>query len=136
MLTVRYVPTYARLNETQAVPVPVTVISFPSTYWYSPRDLLLTYSVAVGVALVATLIGVHAIWLNGRESYSSKFSTFVRATRRKGLDYIVDDADYGANPLPKRVGETKLVLGWNESAARQMIWSHDEMRRRRREEDS
>lgn len=101
------------LEEAQSSPVPATVISFPPSYQYAPRDLLITYGVGVGVTFIASLIGMHAIMLNGRASYSTKFSTFVRITRRKGLDGVVDDADCGWSPLPKNVGDAKFALHRN-----------------------
>lgn len=103
----------SRLDSKQTSPVSATVVTFPPSYQYNPRDLLITYAVAVGLTLVATIFGLQAIWLNGRQTYSSKFSTFMRVTRPKGLDHIVDHSDYGSNPLPKKVGDAKFAMDRN-----------------------
>lgn len=98
------------LDEAQSAPVPVMVTSFRPSYRYAPKELLITYGTGVLVTLLATLIGIHAILLNGRKSYSTKFSTFVRVMRRHELDVVVDEQDQGWNPLPKKVGDAKLSL--------------------------
>ncbi|KAM7187440.1 hypothetical protein V8F20_010965 [Naviculisporaceae sp. PSN 640] len=98
------------LDEAESAPVPVTVISYPPSYRYAPKGLLITYGTGVLVTLLATLIGTHAIWLNGGKSYSTKFSTFIRIVRGKELDEVVGDHDRGWNPLPKKVGDARLAL--------------------------
>lgn len=97
------------LDPAQAAPVPVTVTSFPLTYQYGPEDLWIAYGCAILATLIASLVGVQAIWGIG-SSYSSKFSTVARITRDTDLCQMLVDRDDGSDPLPKDIGQQSFQL--------------------------
>jgi hypothetical protein len=81
-----------------------------NVYLYEPHGLLLAYGIACGVAMLATLLGMHGIWRNGGVGYQSIFSTFVRTTRDHVLRDLIDPQDHGTEPLPKKLAEASIVL--------------------------
>jgi hypothetical protein len=66
--------------------------------------------VAIGVTLVASLIGAYEMCTNHR-SYSFKFSTIMRMTRIDGIDELVEAQDRdGRDTLRDRIKQAKLTL--------------------------
>ena len=90
--------------------VQVNVTTTVNVYSYNSRDLWRAYGIACSVALVATLLGVYAIWRNGGVGYQNIFSTFVRTTRDQGLRELIEGDDRGAEPLPRKIAEAGVVL--------------------------
>ena len=90
-------------------PVDVTISYTRSLYSYSQKNLIVSYSIALSLALLASLAGCVAILLNGA-SYTQKFSTVLRTTT--GLEQIVTENDRsGADPLPKYLSRARVDLG-------------------------
>lgn len=90
-------------------PVNVTRSYTRNTYSYSQRNLLMSYGIALFLALLASIAGCLAIFLNGA-SYTHKFSTVLRTTT--GLEELVAKNDRtGADPLPKYLSRARVDLG-------------------------
>jgi hypothetical protein len=80
-----------------------------NTYFYSQKNLLLSYGIALFLTLLASIAGCVAIFFNGA-SYTYKFSTVLRTTA--GLRELVAKKDRtGADPLPKYLSRTRVDLG-------------------------
>jgi hypothetical protein len=89
-----------------------------NTYTYNSRNLLMSYGLALGFALIAVIAGCASIWYNGA-SYSNRFSTILRATRGQKLEELVALNDRtGADPLPKYLAKTRIRLGYEELSQR------------------
>jgi hypothetical protein len=100
------------MNSTTAAKnrVLVDVRTYVNVYSYEPYGLLLAYGIACGVALIASLLGMHGIWRNGGVGYQSIFSTFVRTTRDHVFRDLIDPHDRGTEPLPKKLAESSITL--------------------------
>jgi hypothetical protein len=94
-------------------PTDVTISTFPNTYVYTWKRLVLAYGLAVLFAAIAVVIGGLALLASG-ESYSYTFSTLLRTTRHKAVDAVVkpDDTN-GQDPLPKHIAEARIMVGGN-----------------------
>jgi hypothetical protein len=89
-----------------------------NTYTYNSRNLLLSYGLALGFALIAVVAGCASIWYNGA-CYSNRFSTIFRATRGQNMEELVALNDRtGADPLPKYLAEARIRLGYEELSQR------------------
>lgn len=96
------------LKETDE-PVNVTRSYTRNIYTYSQRNLLMSYGIALGLTLLASIAGCVAIIFNGA-SYTHKFSTILRTT--SGFEELVNEKDRsGADPLPKYLSRANLQLG-------------------------
>lgn len=73
--------------------------------------MVLSYSIAVGVSLLAVLAGVLAARCNGYEVDGFSFSTLLATTRNPELDALIGGCKVGAEPLPERVMGSRLKLG-------------------------
>jgi hypothetical protein len=90
-------------------PVDVTVSYTRNLYSYSQKNLIVSYGVALSLALLASIAGCVAIFCNGA-SYTQKFSTVLRTTT--GLGQVVAENDRsGADPLPKYLSRARVDLG-------------------------
>ena len=79
-------------------------------YAYNRRNLLVSYGLAVGFALVASIVGCVSIFFNDA-SYSNRFSTILRTTRGQELEELVASNDRsGIDPLPQYLAKTRLDL--------------------------
>jgi hypothetical protein len=79
-----------------------------NTYAYNSRNLLISYGLAVGFALIAGIAGCVSIISNGA-SYSNKFSTVLRTTRGQELEELVVHNDRtGVDPLPKHLEKPRV----------------------------
>jgi len=95
--------------------VNVTVSYTRNIYSYSSRNLLISYGVALGLTLLASLAGCIAIFCN-RASYTNRFSTIMRSTA--GFEDLVHLQDRtGADPLPKYLAKSRIDLGRREGAS-------------------
>lgn len=80
------------------------------TYAYHSRNLLLSYGLAVGFALVAGVAGCVSIYYNGA-SYSNRFSTVLRTTRGQELEELAVHNDRtGFDPIPKHLEKSRTDL--------------------------
>jgi hypothetical protein len=100
------------MNDTiaQQNRVPVSIASSVNIYTYDARDLWLSYGIACGATLLATMLGLFAMWRNGGVGYQSIFSTFIRTTRDQALQELIGVDDHGSEPLPKNLAETSVIL--------------------------
>jgi len=92
------------------VQVPITITTYANTYIYAPKDLFLAYGLSLLAALLSVLIGAYALQSNSGRSYSNHFSTFLRTTRDPDLSALVGSEDFGADPLPRHVGEARVIV--------------------------
>lgn len=97
--------------KTSEYPVNISLRHTYNTYTYSERNLLLSYSLALSLALLASIAGCAFILLNGA-SYSNRFSTILRTTRGPDLDsLIVGTHRDGTDPLPGLLANAYIQLG-------------------------
>jgi hypothetical protein len=90
-------------------PVDVTIAYTRNLYSYSQKNLIISYGIALSLALLASIAGCIAIYWNGA-SYTQKFSTVLRTTT--GLGQVVAENDRsGADPLPKYLSRARVDLG-------------------------
>lgn len=96
-------------------PANVTTSTPTNIYAYQPQNLFIAYGIAVLVALLANLIGLHAFFTNG-VSYDISFSSIVCTTRDIHFSGLNAHERIGALPLDKKVGRTKMkfVVGGME----------------------
>jgi hypothetical protein len=94
------------INQT----IPVNYFTTHNVYQYNSRNLILSYSIAVGVTLFSIIIGAYATITNG-VSHSSSFSAMIATTRNPQLDRLVEGSSLGALLLEKEMRRTKLKFG-------------------------
>jgi hypothetical protein len=100
----------------------VTKITYRNVYIYTKYKLWLAYGAAIACASVAVSVGLYTIFSTGA-SYSSDFSTILRAARGAALSNEVDLSDAnGKDPLPKYLAKTSIAV----SAARGKSSGDDE----------
>lgn len=101
---------FISLQKIKAAFIPVNVTSYLPTQRCLPRDLWISYGVAIATTLFAAAIGLHAAWVSG-SSYSSKLPTAIRVAKHTGPHSLLssesDDND-GSDPLPKAVAKVCL----------------------------
>lgn len=91
-------------------PVNVTTMRSQNIYVYSSSRLVISYVVALALALVSSICGLLAIRQNGA-SYSNRISTFLRVAVQQDLySLIPPDDQKGADPLPRSVANAKFDL--------------------------
>jgi hypothetical protein len=85
-------------------------MTYRNVYIYTKYKLWLAYGVAIACATTAVSIGLYTIFSTGA-SYSSDFSTILRAARGAALSNEVElsDAD-GRDPLPKYLKKTSIAV--------------------------
>ncbi|KAK0649134.1 hypothetical protein B0T16DRAFT_491818 [Cercophora newfieldiana] len=99
--------------------MPVTVTTPQNAYSYNnPRNLAIAYGLGIGFAVAAVTAGlvcIHAV----EGTFSTSFSTILRTTRGAQLDGLVHPSEmHGKEPLPKRLGRMKVLLGGSNSILR------------------
>lgn len=98
------------LNSTEAM-TEIIFQTYPNTYVYSWRRLLLSYGIGVLFTLICVLVGGYTMLASGN-SYSHTFSTIVRTTRGPAWDDSVSAHDrHGQDPLPRCIGKTTMPVG-------------------------
>ena len=100
-----------RFNEHISIDAPCSVSSAVQQWDYRPLGLLLSYSIAVGVSLLAVLAGVLAARCNGYEVDGFSSSTLLATTRNPELDVLMGGFQVDAEPLPEKVMGSRLRLG-------------------------
>lgn len=92
------------------MPVNVTILRSQNIYIYSSTRLVLSYVIALVLALISSICGLLAIRQNGA-SYSNRISTFLRVAVQQDLySLIPPDDQRGADPLPRSVANAKFDL--------------------------
>lgn len=101
-----------RLADDQAKTITASTWRSVNVWEYEPDDLYIAYGCALLATLLCVLWGFYLVFQHNHLSYSIKFSTFLRTTRRKELDGLVAAEDRkGNDPLPKDMKEIKLAFG-------------------------
>ena len=86
----------------------VTIFSPQNMYSYRRENLLLAYSIGVGLTLLSAGLGILAM-TQSQASFSNSISTILRASRTSELDSMSDQGGArGADPLPKELAHVKI----------------------------
>lgn len=88
----------------------VNVARTPNIYNYKSINLVGTYGLGVGVAIMSFAIGIRALIVNG-VSHETSFSSIMCSTRNETLDHITTGSSFAAVSLSEEVEETKLRFG-------------------------
>lgn len=85
------------------VPFDTTCLYYASIYHYTRWKLLAPYGACIFIAAICSLLGAHAVLVNGGGE-SLEFSRLLESTR---MLYSLDDLSMGSTPLPP---DTKLGI--------------------------
>ncbi len=99
-------------------PANVTTTQARNIYLYQPRNLLLTYGLAIFFAFLAICLGLFAYFSNG-VSHDISFSTIFCTTRGIHFSSLNAHEKLGALPLDKRIARTMLRFYIPSEAARE-----------------
>ena len=110
------------MNPRFAPPAPtnITVNQPYLIYLYSPRNLLLTYGIALPVSLLAVILGLVAFAVNG-VSHNNSFSSILGTTGGLHDDismHLNPREQSGALPLDKEVAKRKIAFSAPRRKAR------------------
>lgn len=94
---------YSQVNVTGPCTMSAAVLKWD----YEPFWLVLSYSLAAGVSLIAISVGIYAFKANGY-SADTNFSTFLTTTRNQSLDRLSKDSYAGQISLSKDFMKSKL----------------------------
>lgn len=104
------------------VPVNVTTMGSHNIYIYSSTRLVLSYVIALVLALISSICGLLAIRHNGA-SYSNRISTFLRVAVQQDLySLIPPDEQRGADPLPIPLLTQSLTCRGSLRTPRLRVW--------------
>ena len=87
--------------------IPVKHFNTHNIYQYNHRNLIISYSIAIGLTLISIAFGAIATASNG-VSHSTSFSAMVATTRNPQLDQLVQGSSLGSLPLDQDMSRTKL----------------------------
>ncbi|KAK5047145.1 hypothetical protein LTR84_007088 [Exophiala bonariae] len=104
-------------DHTQGDYISVNATTYPNTFVYRPRDLLIVYGLSLFCTVLCSLIGLHALHIN-KASYQNIFSTFVRVTGHPELHSLTKLDDTGADPVPKQLAEARIRMRAGNSSER------------------
>ena len=79
-------------------------------YVYQPKNLFISYGLAIGLTFLANLLGAYAYWDNG-VSHNKTFSAILAATRHETLTDLFHNQIVGSLPLSDKVKHTFLKFG-------------------------
>ncbi|EXJ79163.1 hypothetical protein A1O3_08664 [Capronia epimyces CBS 606.96] len=88
----------------------VTILSPYIVYKYAPRNLIIAYTSAVGVAVLSVAVGCLVLFTSGK-SYGNNFTTVMRTTNNPQVAALIthDDKD-GRDPLSEHLAQAKFDL--------------------------
>ncbi|KAL6890776.1 hypothetical protein GGI43DRAFT_430389 [Trichoderma evansii] len=91
--------------------VAVAVTAYALIYSYAAGTLWLAYGIALGMTLLSIVLGIISIHYNGGSSYTTKFSTILRAAYCIDLSEAIrpEDTD-GKDPTPRYI--KKLAISF------------------------
>lgn len=102
---------HPRQDKSAAALVPVTVLTPQNAYFYSPRNLLISYVTGVVASTLAVGAGFFCIYKASSDVFSTSFSTILRTTRNPELDGLIPLTEtHGAEPLSTKLAVTQLRL--------------------------
>lgn len=94
----------------------VTQTSYHNIYVYAAPTLWLAYGLGIAVTSVGVIVGGMAM-LSTKASYSTDFSTILRATRHAELSVEVHSLDVGGqDPLPRYLAKAILTFQRDNSS--------------------
>ena len=67
----------------------------------------MAYSIGLGVALICLILGTYVLIISG-VAHDTSFSSIVRTTRNRELDFMIDPADNGALPMSRQMEKQRL----------------------------
>lgn len=69
--------------------------------------IIVAYSIGLGVALICLILGTYVLIISG-VAHDTSFSSIVRTTRNRELDFMIDPADNGALPMSRQMEKQRL----------------------------
>lgn len=81
-----------------------------NVYRYDKRNLLISYTSATLLTLLAVTLGIFALLHNG-VAHSMAFSAIVATSRNTALDRLTEGQSLGALPLDNHVMAVRLKFG-------------------------
>lgn len=102
----------------------MTVTTYALVYSYAAQTLWLAYGIALGMALLSIVLGTISIYYNGGSSYTTKFSTILRAAYCINLSESIrpEDTD-GKDPTPRYINKltasfppVEITVRYNKAA--------------------
>ncbi|KAE9377871.1 hypothetical protein N431DRAFT_500616 [Stipitochalara longipes BDJ] len=90
--------------------IDVTYFPTRNIYQYNPRNLVISYSVAIAVTAICVAIGIAATISNG-VNHSSSFSAMIATAQNPKLRHLFEGNSLGALPLDREIREVKLRFG-------------------------
>ena len=114
------------MNESE--PTNVTISVPRNLYVYSPRNIWISYGLAITFAILGALLGIAAL-LKNSAAFTNSFSTILRVTGHADLNTIVGASDtFGASPLPNHLKHAKLSVEELSTSDGVQYWSLAEKR--------
>ena len=98
--------------------------TWPITYVYTRSDLFIAYGVSFLAALLCTMVGIRAYFVNDA-SYQNMFSTYIRATTGAGLGSYIEHTDAGHDPLPKALAKARFDMSHGQSEKNDKLLSQN-----------
>ncbi|XXH01365.1 hypothetical protein Hte_007725 [Hypoxylon texense] len=99
-----------RLHSQFTARSPCSVSSSILIWHYAPFWLVLSYSLALSLTIVAIAVGAYSFYRNGYTA-DAVFSTFVTTSRSADVDALARGHCLGQWPLTKEVADTVLKFG-------------------------
>lgn len=99
-----------RLHSQITSSIACSVLSSILVWNYQPFWLVLSYSLAVSLTLVAIVVGAYSFYKNGYTA-DAVFSTFITTSRSMDVDALSRGHCLGRWPLTKEVADTVLKFG-------------------------
>ena len=90
--------------------IDVTYFPARNIFQYNPRNLVISYSISIGVTIICVAIGLAATVSNG-VSHSSSFSTLLATAQNPRLRGLFEGNSLGALPLDRETRKVKLRFG-------------------------
>lgn len=88
----------------------VTVVTLEQQFHYDRFPLLLSYGLAILLALIGLVLGSLALLANG-VSCEKSFSAVLRTTRNPELDKLMVERSWSVQPSDTGLGRSKLTFG-------------------------
>jgi hypothetical protein len=100
-------PAFAKDSDEEIL---ITLRQTRNIYFYRYKNLLLSYGLALGLSLLACMVGCMSI-INNKVSYSNRFSTVLRVLSGGSVTSLVAPEDCkGRDPLPKYLAKARIDL--------------------------
>jgi hypothetical protein len=88
----------------------ITLRHTRNIYSYRHSNLLLSYGLALGLSLLACIVGWVSV-INNNASYSNRFSTVLRVfSRGNAIGFVAPEDCKGTDPLPRYLAKARIDL--------------------------